>query len=90
MASSRSDHEEQQRLEVAWALALRLQRRSVEIEPGSRSKWAARVAVELHRHEAKGSLRELVAFALELWATEGHNPPEMVGIRYANADSLRK
>lgn len=55
------------------------------METGPRPKWAASVAAELYRHGAKGSLWELVAFALELWATEGHHAAKTVAMRYLHA-----
>lgn len=44
--------------------------------------WAARVAVELLRRGAKGSLKELTAIALKLWVTNGDQCPEVVAMQH--------
>lgn len=49
-----------------------------EMDTGSRPEWAARVAAELYQLGARGSLRELVALALNLWASEGGRSPVAV------------
>lgn len=54
----------------------------VEMDTGSRPEWAARVAAELYRRGAKGSLKELVALALKLWVTDGHQRPEAVAVQH--------